>query len=294
MWTHRQVLFLNSSILRWILEAAHCDACCQLVSVNLHGFPFPQRAPLNLNMRVPCNWPLRMCKCPTMSDHLDWPSMRTHHLRNMRETPGQSMHFSWPNGSEIPALISLESLYQRSAGVGTPFTLHSNETVPCSVSSARRSSMNSGALYAFGTSTLRTAMHELRPLAFSAMHIQRPPSSRLNGVISTQWKLPSFTNRIRLFSQMRRSFRYHVNCAGMNFWQWKREQNGGRVFNVRTLVAVELLISTSNRVRVPTLTDRSVKRRRNSGGSSPLDRSSTTTSMSFREIFPCCVLANRV
>jgi hypothetical protein len=50
-----------------------------------------------------------------------------------------------------PALISWPSLYQRSTGVGTPTTLHSRDTVPCSVSRACSCSRNSGALYAFGT-----------------------------------------------------------------------------------------------------------------------------------------------
>lgn len=50
-----------------------------------------------------------------------------------------------------PALISFESLNQRSFGVGTPMTLHSSETVPCSVRIALSSSTNSGTLYALGT-----------------------------------------------------------------------------------------------------------------------------------------------
>ena len=54
-----------------------------------------------------------------------------------------------------PALISWPSLYQRSTGVGTPTTLHSSDTVPCSVSNACSSSRNSGALYAFGTGKVR-------------------------------------------------------------------------------------------------------------------------------------------
>lgn len=50
-----------------------------------------------------------------------------------------------------PALISLSSLYHFKTGVGTPTTLHSNDTVPVSVSNARSSVTNSGLLYAFGT-----------------------------------------------------------------------------------------------------------------------------------------------
>lgn len=50
-----------------------------------------------------------------------------------------------------PALISFESLNHLRIGVGTPTTLHSRETVPCSVNMARNSSTNSGTLYAFGT-----------------------------------------------------------------------------------------------------------------------------------------------
>jgi len=45
-----------------------------------------------------------------------------------------------------PAFISFESLNHRRIGVGTPTTLHSNDTVPCSVRIARSSSTNSGAL----------------------------------------------------------------------------------------------------------------------------------------------------
>lgn len=52
-----------------------------------------------------------------------------------------------------PERISLLSLNQRSVGVGTPTTLHSSDTVPCSVRRARSSSRNSGALYVFGTET---------------------------------------------------------------------------------------------------------------------------------------------
>lgn len=55
-----------------------------------------------------------------------------------------------------PALISFESLNQRNFGVGTPITLHSNETVPCSVKIAFNSSTNSGTLYALGTIEGRT------------------------------------------------------------------------------------------------------------------------------------------
>jgi hypothetical protein len=45
-----------------------------------------------------------------------------------------------------PALISFESLNHRKTGVGVPMTLHSSETVPCSVRIARSSSMKSGDL----------------------------------------------------------------------------------------------------------------------------------------------------
>lgn len=47
-------------------------------------------------------------------------------------------------------------------------TLHSSETVPSLVKTARSASINSGPLYAFGTSTVINAKHELRPPKFSA------------------------------------------------------------------------------------------------------------------------------
>jgi len=50
-----------------------------------------------------------------------------------------------------PALISLSSLYHRNFGVGTPITLHSRDTMPRCVSSARSCSTKIGFLYAFGT-----------------------------------------------------------------------------------------------------------------------------------------------
>lgn len=50
-----------------------------------------------------------------------------------------------------PAFISESPLNHRRPGVGTPTTLHSKETVPCAVSTARKGSTNSGSLYALGT-----------------------------------------------------------------------------------------------------------------------------------------------
>lgn len=50
-----------------------------------------------------------------------------------------------------PALIFLLSLYQINWGVGMPITLHSRDTVPCSVRMASSSLVKNGALYALGT-----------------------------------------------------------------------------------------------------------------------------------------------
>jgi hypothetical protein len=113
------------------------------------------------------------------------------------------------NAKTSPALISFESLNHRKTGVGIPMTyeckqnkfiikwnivesetkqitLHSNETVPCSVNIARSSSTNSGDLYALGTNTLRVAKHEFLPPKFSAIHIHLPPSSSVIDEISRQ------------------------------------------------------------------------------------------------------------
>uniref|UniRef100_A0A1A9UZC6 Uncharacterized protein n=1 Tax=Glossina austeni TaxID=7395 RepID=A0A1A9UZC6_GLOAU len=49
-----------------------------------------------------------------------------------------------------------------------------------------------------------------------------------------------------------------------------------------TFTSVELRISTNSLVRVPTLTDKSTKRLKNMGGSSPVDLSSITSSTSLR------------
>lgn len=59
-----------------------------------------------------------------------------------------------------PERTSLLSLNQRSVGVGTPTTLHSNDTVPCSVRRARSSSRNSGALYVFGTEKMTRKINQ--------------------------------------------------------------------------------------------------------------------------------------
>lgn len=175
-------------------------------------------------------------------------------------------------------------------GVGTPTTLHSSETVPSVVKIARSSSMNSGALYAFGTEnfqmnkkaytflkerlklhlpkTFKVAKHEFLPLIFSAIHIHFPPSSRLMEEISRQKNVPSLTKLTRSFSQMRRSFLYQV-----------------------TRTSVVLLISTKSLVRVPTFTEMSLSRLINVGGFSPADRSSTSSSMSFCAVSPVSVFA---
>lgn len=50
------------------------------------------------------------------------------------------------NANTSPALICLPSLNQLRIGVGTPTTLHSNDTVPVSVNNARSSLTNSGRL----------------------------------------------------------------------------------------------------------------------------------------------------
>lgn len=53
-----------------------------------------------------------------------------------------------------------------------------------------------------------------------------------------------------------------------------------------TCTFVELLISTINLVRVPTLIDWSLNRLKNIGGSSPNDLSSTISSISFLAELP--------
>jgi len=156
-----------------------------------------------------------------------------------------------------PALISWPSLYQRSTGVGTPTTLHSSDTVPCSVSNACSSSRNSGALYAFGTSTFRCEEQEARPPAPTATQVHRPPSSITTGATSTQKKLPSCTKWKRSPSTSCSLFRCHD-----------------------TVTSEELRISTRKRVLVPTFTARSVRRLRNTGTSDPAP--STLISMARR------------
>lgn len=93
---------------------------------------------------------------------------------------------------------------------------------------------------------------------------------------------------------MRRSFRYHdtyeyIYNLYWNFAVFDLPHDPDCTFNV-----VKLRISTSNLARVPTFTDKSLRLRRNIGASSPVDRSSTTSSISLRNGLPSAECAYTV